>query len=103
MFDYIKKWCVDNNILNKTIETFWEYFDEYKTEDYEEYITVFQLEKENVKLVFDKIAYEIDIPDFSQELIAVSANIFVGENNVGWFKQQYSIDGKMFDEFFVID
>lgn len=103
MTGFIKKWCHNNNALNRTLEMFWNSFEIYSNEDYEEYITVFPDGKNNVVLKFDKISYEIDLPDFSQELIAVTIDIYIREMRVGWYKQLYLLNGEPFDEYFVID
>lgn len=103
MINYIKDWSDNNNILVRTLEMFWNCFEVYCNEDYEEFITVFPEGKTNVNLKFDKISFEIDLPDFLQELIAVTIDIYVYEKKVGWFKQLYLLSGEPFDEYFVID
>jgi hypothetical protein len=103
MIEFIMKWCNDNNILNRTVNMFWKCFETYSKEEPEEYKTVFPAGKKNVILKFDKVAYEIDLPNFSQELIAVTLNIYICESEVGWYKQLYLRNGEPFDEYFVIE
>ena len=103
MTDLIKKWCDNNNALSRTLELFWNCFEIYSNEDYEEYITVFPDGKKNVITKFDKILYEIDLPDFSQEHIAITIDIYICEEKVGWYKQLYLLNGEAFDEYFVIE
>lgn len=103
MINYIKKWYEDYNIKNRTLDMFWNCFDVYCADDYEEFVTVFPLGKTNVNLVFEKVSYEIDLPDFGQELISIYIKIYVDSKNVGWYKQLYFLNGEPFDEYFVIE
>lgn len=103
MIEFIKQWCDKNNTLDRTITAFWNCFNVYKTDDYEEFITIFPEDKSNVNIIFERISYEFDLPSFRQELIGVYINIFVNDKKVGWFKQLFLPNGEMFDEYFVIE
>ncbi len=103
MTDWIKKWCDENNALSRTLEIFWECFENYSNEHYEEYITVFPDGKDNVIAKFDRISYQLDLPDFSRELIAIIMDIYIGEEIVGWFKPLYLLNGELDDVYFVIE
>ncbi len=103
MINYIKEWYQNNNALNRTVEMFWRCFEAYSNEEPEEFKEVFPDGKKDTILQFHRISYEIDLPDFSQELIAIILDIYVCEKKVGWYKQLYLLNGEAFDEYFVID
>ena len=99
----MKKWYTENNVLNRAIESFWKCFENYESEEHEEYTTVFPKGKENVKLIFEKFVYEVVSLDFDHEIFSLYLHIFVDDETVGWFKQEYLLDGMAVDEFFVVD
>jgi len=99
----IKEWAMNNNVLQRTEDLFWTCFQSYREEEPEEFVEVFPEDKTNVKTEFIKIVHEVILPDFEQEVISVYLNIYVGDHNVGWFKNVFCLDGTEFDEFFVIE
>ncbi len=99
----IKEWSINNNALQRTEELFWICFQSYKEEEPEEFGEVFPKDKTNVKIEFEKIVHEVILPEYEQEFISVYLNIYVDDHNVGWFKNEFCLDGTQFDEFFVID
>lgn len=103
MTDYIKKWCINNNVLNRTIEMFWKCFDIYSKEEYEEYKSIFTNGKKDVQTKFDKISLEIELPGFTHELISITIDIYNCETKVGWYKQLFLLNGEPFNEYFVIE
>lgn len=103
MTEDIIKWSNNNNAMNRTLEMFWNCFETYSNEDYDEYKSVFPDGKKNILLKFDKISCEIDLPDFSQELIAITLDIYIFETKVGWYKQLYLLNGEPYDRYFVIE
>lgn len=103
MTDYIKKWCINNNVLNRTIEMFWNCFDIYSKEEYEEYKLIFTSGKKDIQTKFDKVSFEVELPDFSHELVSITIDIYISETKVGWYKQFFLLNGEAFDDFFVIE
>lgn len=99
----LKEWCERYRALARTEELFWRCFQLYKEEEPEEFSENFPEGKENVRIEFEKIVYEVMLPDYDQEFISIYLNIFVNEDNVGWFKNMLLTDGADFDEFFVIE
>ena len=99
----LKEWYEEKNIFAHTLKNFWHSFETYAEDDYEEFAVVFPKGNTNVSLKPDRISYEIDLPNFLQDLIAIYINIYVDERQVGWFKQLYLLDGEPFDEYFIID
>lgn len=100
MRSFLKNWCNENNAIVETTRSFWDSFNEFKKEEPNEFYSVFG--NEIVELFLDKICYELNLPEFEQEFVSVTLDMFVNDTNVGWFKQIFFLDGKKFDEHFVL-
>ena len=97
----LKNWCNKNNAIEETTTSFWYNFNEFKREEPDEFYSVFG--NGEVKLFFDKISYELNLPALEQEFVSVSLDIFVNNKQVGWFKQIFYLDGSKYDDNFVLD
>lgn len=103
MKNYLTAWYANNDAEKRTVDLFWRCFESYKNDDFDEFCSVFSKDKENVKIELDRLSYELNLPELSNEFISVCIDIYVEEKKVGWFKQYYSVDGEPYDEYFVID
>lgn len=100
--DDLRNWCIKHDIENRTIQDFWKCFEDYKNNEYDEYMNIFSNQEKSIKIFFDKISYEVNYPEFTNEHICVYLDLFVNEKKIGWFKQLFDINGELIDFNFVI-
>jgi len=82
---------------------FWECFEAYKDEEPLEFSEVFPTARTGVSPLFDKVVYELSIPNCEQEFVSVYIRMLYNEREIGWFKHEYMLDGEDFDAHFLID
>lgn len=102
MCEYLLNWYKENNIEQRFSSSFWAYFDGYRIEDPEEFSAVFQNGKD-VYIKLDRLAFEVELPNYENKVISVCADICINDKKVGWFKIIYLLAGEEFDDYFVID
>ena len=103
IFKELTKIVADNNLIERSKETFWEVIKAYQEEDPEEFIENFDnYNKSNVSIEINNVSFLIhNWPSDDWCCVTVSINIMYNGKNVGYHDIHYSLDGEYDDDFFV--
>lgn len=106
----LKKWVIENNIRQRTIEGFWRCFENYKLEEPDEYNEYFGLfDKVALTLWMDKIALKIMNWDAfdekyneTQEFVEAYLKLEYKNKDIGYYSLLFNYSGESFDDYFVL-
>ena len=108
--NYLKKWVIEQNVWQRTIDGFWYCFNNYKIEEPEEYEQHFHnFNNDLLTLCKSQVALKINIWDnpedeYNENLEYVEAFldlIYKGEN-IGYYSLLFNFVGETFDDYFVL-
>lgn len=108
---YLKKWAIEQNVWQRTINGFWHSFENYKIEEPNEYEEYFQ-DFNNDLLTLDKsqIALRINSWDYleeeyneNMEYVEVFLDIIYKDEKMGYYSLLFNFYGETFNEYFVIE
>lgn len=96
-----QKWIAKNNINERTKQGFWNYMENYKKEEPEEFVELFgDMDMNLVKINISKISLTINYR-FDEIIKYVSAFIDIKyeEEELGMYESVYSLDGDDLDDY----
>ncbi|MCT8975292.1 hypothetical protein N4T77_01640 [Clostridium sp. CX1] len=107
----LKKWVIENNIKQRTIESFWRCFEKYKVESPDEYDEYFGLfDKGSLTIWTDKIALKIMNWDTfyeeyneNHEFIEAYLKLEYKNKYIGYYSLLFNFSGETFDDYFVLE
>lgn len=95
--DQLKQWYVDNNIEERTINGFWNYFNNYRNEELYDFEDNFgNIDDRLVELKVSKIQFTVifECGDFIYAIL----DIYYNNKYIGSYKSVYTLDGEIDDD-----
>ena len=104
IFKELTKIVADNNLIERSKETFWEVLKAYQEEDPEEFIENFDnYNKSNVSIEINNVSFLIhNWPSDDHCCVLVNVNIVYKDKVIGYYDIQYRLDGEIDNDLFVI-
>lgn len=88
----LKSWCDKYNTLQRTVDSFWLRFEEYKKKNFEKFEELnFSLSKQdNIKIYFEKIYYGISIDNKDKTFVVIELFSQFEEEDLGIYRVKYN-------------
>lgn len=100
LLEFIEKF----NIINRSMETFWEYFENYKTdpeytEEFQEYFGEF--DEKSFTVFIKEISYNLEsVSKDSYEYITLYIEMVYKGKKIGRYKPVFNMKGEWIDDYF---
>ncbi len=106
-----KNWIIENDIWKRTIEHFWECFENYRIEEpieFEKYFNKFN--KDMLKLSMNEVALKIKHWEYledgyneNQEYVEGCLYLEYDDLYIGYYSLLFNFSGESFDDYFVLE
>ncbi|MBG9736736.1 hypothetical protein [Paenibacillus alvei] len=114
MITQLRQWALENEIEKKSINGFWYCFNNYKTDNLEEFIEVFgdDFDKNQLKIQLKNVALFIDEWDaekiydsvtYGFDYVVSYIPIEYRNKKLGVYRMLFNLSGESFDDFFMLD
>ncbi|MHA6484104.1 hypothetical protein ACX1C1_19605 [Paenibacillus sp. strain BS8-2] len=104
----LREWFHKHNIEKRTIESFWNTFNTYRSEDTDEFNEVFfHYSFEKLKITIEDVSLHVkeilnpNPNDYRREYIQVRVRMDYLDKALGYYRIIYSIDGQIEDDYFI--
>ena len=106
----LKQWIKENNIRQRTIESFWRCFANYKTDNPNQYAEYFSdFDKDSLVLWMNKIVLKImnwdnfeEEGNHNDEYVEAYLSIEYKNEDIGYYSLLFNFSGESFDDYFVL-
>ena len=106
----LRRWMEENDVKNRTLESFWVCLDNYLDEEKEEVVKYFgKFDKTRLSTVFYKTEVkivnhdEIGSAEGDREFIESYLRLKYKSSDIGYYSLLFDFKGEVFDDFFVLD
>lgn len=95
-----QNWILLNNIVERTKKSFWNYVENYRNEEPEEFSEVFSdVNMDSLEITISKVSFTVNYSfDEPITFIAAFADIEYEDREIGVYESLYSLDGDDLDD-----
>ncbi len=100
MKSFIQNWLKKNLVLENCMQSFWEYLNNYKKEEPNEYNEYFNdIDLDKITLLRNKVSYNVNfIGDDFYDNITMLFRILYNDLEIGYYRIEYDLDGTETDD-----
>ena len=104
MLEQLKKIVKEKYLIEKTQESFWKSFNNYRKEESDEFeIILGNYQEEKLRVWLHSVAYKIkNWSEYDYEYIVVRMELEYDNNTIGKYEACFNMDGEYEDDYFVI-